>query len=356
MVAARTALVSGTAASARAERLDSIQALRAIAAVLVLVQHATVYVLMARNIDFKPYLQVDFGRMGVLLFFVISGFVMATCLDQGRGFLAQRAIRIYPAFWLAIGLSALLLAPTGLPWHYNLPSVFLVPNQLGNSPYSIPYWTLLYEVVFYVITYGLILLGGSRRIVTAGLLGWLAVVVAASRYTDVPLLMPGAWILLSPLNAFYIAGMLACLHRGQLARVPATALAVSALVAWSLGVALQDTAPMAGQLVLAGAYCAVLLAALRLRAPASLVRLGDWSYGLYLLHVPVIGLVIHVLAAAAPGLRTSIAWLLVFSSALVAGFAFGWAEHRLHSAAKRLLRRRAAGDGQPSRLSLRRKS
>ncbi|MBA2964825.1 MULTISPECIES: acyltransferase family protein [Ramlibacter] len=348
--------MSETAAAPRAGRLDSIQALRAIAAVLVLVQHATVYVLMARNIDFKPYLQIDFGRMGVLLFFVISGFVMATCLDQGRRFLALRAMRIYPAFWLAIGCSALLLAPTGLPWHYNLLSAFLIPHQFPNTPYAIPYWTLVYEAVFYVVTYGLILLGGSRKIVTAGLLGWLAVVIAANRYANIPLLVPGAWILLSPLNAFYIVGMLACLHREPLFRIPATALAVFAAVAWTLGTSLQDAAPMAGQMVLACAYCAVLLLAIRFRSPAILVRLGDWSYGLYLLHVPVIGLAIYLLGAWAPGLRTSWTWLAVFSSALLAGFAFGWAEHRIHGVAKRLLRRRAVADGQPSRLSLRRKS
>lgn len=310
-------------------RLGAIQALRTIAAALVVLQHVTVHVLQARGVDFRPFLKVDLGRAGVLLFFVISGFVMAGCLREGRAFLLNRALRIYPGFWLAAAITFLLLGSVYGPLSY-----LLLPHVPGAVPYSIPYWTLMYEVVFYVVTYAFILARFDRRRITAALLAWLACVVVASRYQQVDLLLPGSlWTWASPLNGFYILGMLAALYRDELARVASPWLALVAIVGWTCGDALKAD-PMASQVTLAVAWTSLLLLGLRFRWPAVLERLGDYSYGLYLLHVPLIGAV--VLSLGGSGLRLSALYLVALVASMVGGLAFGWLEFRLHRAVKRL--------------------
>jgi exopolysaccharide production protein ExoZ len=309
-------------------KLGAIQALRAIGAALVVFQHVSVYVLMSRGIDFQPYLRFDFGRAGVLLFFVISGFVMVGCMREGRSFIVHRALRIYPGFWLAAAVSFLLL---GTP--YGPKALLLLPHELANSPYTVPYWTLIYEVVFYAVTYVLILTGLQRKGLTVVLLAWLASLVAVSRYQQVPLLVPAQWIWFSTLNAYYILGMLAALYREDLDRVPSPVLGLFAIVAWAVGEGLKSDV-MASQAVLACAYVSLLLLALRWSWNAWFAKLGDWSYGLYLVHVPLIGVAIQAMTGTS--LRVSAAWLLVFVFAMAAGLAFGWVESRLHRRFKAL--------------------
>lgn len=72
----------------------SIQGLRAIAAFLVVFQHAIYFACTAKGVDFTPYLPIGFGQMGVGIFFVISGYVMTLCLSQGAMFMPQRIARI----------------------------------------------------------------------------------------------------------------------------------------------------------------------------------------------------------------------------------------------------------------------
>jgi peptidoglycan/LPS O-acetylase OafA/YrhL len=60
-----------------------------------------------------------------------------------------------------------------------------------------------------------------------------------------------------------------------------------------------------------------------------LARAGDWSYGLYLIHVPIL------IAVCAAGAMLSAPAKLVFVVAFVVagagGLAFGWAEHSIYA-------------------------
>ena len=102
--------------------LHSIQALRGIAALLVVVLHSYVY-LEARNIIPKVPTLVDSGRAGVDIFFVISGFIMVLISGNSFGkpgapqrFLIRRIIRIVPIYWFYTLLMAILL--------FTLPHLF----------------------------------------------------------------------------------------------------------------------------------------------------------------------------------------------------------------------------------------
>ena len=321
-------------------KIGAIQALRAVGALLVVFQHVTVYVLLSRGIDFMPYLRFDFGRAGVLLFFVISGFVMAGCMKEGRSFIAHRALRIYPAFWLAAGISFLLLHTP-----YGIRALLLTPHVLVNSPYTVPYWTLIYEAMFYVLTYAAILAGLQRRGVTIALLVWFASLVMVSQYHQVPLLVPAGWIWFSTLNVYFIFGMLAALYREEVDRIPTVGLALFAILAWAADAGLKGDA-MAYQAVLACVYVSLVMLAMRFDWNPWLQRLGDYSYGLYLLHVPLIGLAI--LALKDSSTRVSLFWIATFAFAVLGGLAFGWIEFRLHRMMKTAGRALRPATAQPS--------
>jgi len=99
----------------RARRLDNIQALRGIAAVLVVFYHIALFLREGAwpGVSGYPTGIWDQGWVGVDLFFVISGFIMVwTTRDIQRGvgtaanFLWRRALRIYPLWWICAAVMA----------------------------------------------------------------------------------------------------------------------------------------------------------------------------------------------------------------------------------------------------------
>ena len=120
--------VSGTIA---AQRNSGVQALRAIAALFVVVQHAVYYASLSAGVD-RPIFMY-WGDIGVSTFFVISGYVMVMCLPQGRMFMVWRVARIYPGFWAAVILSAVVYSLTGSFWQLDWYSLSLLPTQHMNG-------------------------------------------------------------------------------------------------------------------------------------------------------------------------------------------------------------------------------
>src|SRR5262245_61954213 len=90
--------------------LTSVQALRALAALLVLVGHTVSNINRAAAATGAPTPAIVHlpGGFGVDLFFAISGFIMVVSSEQlfglpgaGRTFLERRLVRIVPLYWLA---------------------------------------------------------------------------------------------------------------------------------------------------------------------------------------------------------------------------------------------------------------
>ncbi|MEL7976902.1 acyltransferase [Isoptericola sp. F-RaC21] len=151
-----------------------------------------------------------YGFLGVQLFFVISGFViMMTAYGRTiTGFAASRVARLYPAYWAAVALTVVLqLAwdggrnPTLLDSLVNLTMLqeaWDVPNVQGA------FWTLWFEMKFYLLIGVFILVGITRRRVIAFAVLW-PLVAELARATDSGLLSS----LLIPSYAPYFAvGML----------------------------------------------------------------------------------------------------------------------------------------------------
>ncbi len=148
-------------------RYTFIDGLRGLAAMAVVLFHA----LRGNHIDIVATEIVGLvvmGEAGVVIFFVISGFVIMHSLFNvqvdPRGvwrFVLRRSVRLDPPYWVAIGLamSFSLIANVVLPnresQEYSLEQVaaHLVYTQeiLGYLHINPVFWTLCYEIQFYVV-------------------------------------------------------------------------------------------------------------------------------------------------------------------------------------------------------------
>jgi peptidoglycan/LPS O-acetylase OafA/YrhL len=101
-----------------------------------------------------------FGWVGVEIFFVISGFVIANSASKSspKEFLFGRALRLYPAVWIASTLSLviLLIFLREKASEFILPyfqAMLLVPKGINGKWLDAVYWTLAAEMAFYGLVF-----------------------------------------------------------------------------------------------------------------------------------------------------------------------------------------------------------
>jgi peptidoglycan/LPS O-acetylase OafA/YrhL len=174
-VAVPVAITHAPSAASDTKRVQSIDGLRGIAALLVVLFHLHIAVSRAAADWLWPPIDwiARHGSLGVDIFFVISGFVIALSVSRGAGtfayfgrFILRRSIRLDPPYWAAILLEILLLHLTlrVFPEHQVvLPSaaqiishVLYLQNLLGYGNIVIIFWTLCYEIQFYAFFAGLV--------------------------------------------------------------------------------------------------------------------------------------------------------------------------------------------------------
>ncbi|MBM7062012.1 acyltransferase [Pseudomonas sp. UL073] len=280
--------------------LVSLQALRAIAAWMVVMHHV-----MQIFFDFKAsstagQLFVDKGAVGVDIFFVISGLVIYLS-TQGKDmpvgrFLFNRAARIVPAYWLyslAMALIILFAQPLvpgqTFDWTHFLRSLLFIPaeNPAGYGLYPTlgVGWTLNYEMLFYLL-FALVFLVPERF--------RLLLVAAALVAVCEGLTRSGV------LSGFYhnqivyefLLGLgIGMLYRrgwiGQGLWLPLLILGAALLALYHL-----DSSQRLLHWGLPSALIVVACVALEpyLQRSRVLKALGNWSYSVYLLHVLVLSL------------------------------------------------------------------
>ena len=139
-------------------KLIGLQYLRGLAACSVVIFHA------AGRIGWKFHA----GEAGVDLFFLLSGFLMVTITDANTcslKFLADRARRIVPIYWIATsvmlgGCLAHVFPNRQLDVAHVIASYFFLPWRPPGSIHAWPLivagWTLNYEMMFYVVFAALI--------------------------------------------------------------------------------------------------------------------------------------------------------------------------------------------------------
>ncbi len=151
-------------------RIPSLDGLRAISIAFVLVQHSVA----STGSAFEQY-TTNFGRLGVWIFFVISGFIITHLLlregERGpislRGFYVRRGFRLLPALFAFLLFLAVVRAPGVEPIHLASGALFLVPYVpwgAENHPWSTGHlWSLAVEEHFYLLWPPLLACFGVRR-------------------------------------------------------------------------------------------------------------------------------------------------------------------------------------------------
>jgi exopolysaccharide production protein ExoZ len=325
-------------------RLNSLQALRGIAALLVAASH--LYGVDQRYFG-GPVLPpiIQFGFAGVDLFFVLSGFVMVLLTQFGAGhrlivpaFLFSRVTRVYPLWWLVLGVVSVvwLVRPALFVSTPNLQAdFFLLPHE--GLPFLAVGWTLIHEIYFY-IAFGFLLLLPNRHF-ALGLLGWMLLIVVSNAFSDAfntsppPILK----LVIHPLTlefGFGVAvGLLATKgYRPKPFVLLLTGiiwLAIAGLFSLDQGTILFDR-NWVRTLVFGPAWALVLWGIVALEAdegivtPLYLVGLGNASYALYLVHVPIFGALSRMFSPSfgASPWDNVLAWLMllliaIFTAAII---------------------------------------
>lgn len=309
----------------RDHRLDSVQILRALAALMIVFAHAEAFVTIqaeARGLSFRPLAGLPLGA-GVDLFFVISGFIIVFASERffatrgGAGeFLKRRLCRIVPLYWFATVLTLAMLWRAHAAGTGTAPSLAAIAASLAFVPYDAmgygpryPFpvmdlgWTLNYEMLFYALFALVIWMPrAAAGLATAAILLAGVLVVWMWPPESVPL-----WFWFQPIVLEFALGIgIALLFRRgvRLAAAPRAGLIVIGVSVWlCLDPTWFDPTVGPGQygwprLFIQGGGAALILAGavlgateFRSSALRSVSRLGDSSYALYLLHPFVIQLV-----------------------------------------------------------------
>lgn len=295
----------------------NIQSLRGIAVLAVIFFHL-IGIQRKYSPDYALPEHLQFGAVGVDIFFLISGFLMMAVtrsfspgVKSMRRFVLHRVIRIYPLYWLvSVPILAILLVDSA-PF---LTAIHFIPEMLKNIP-TTPYyllksmlllpqtnlppltvsWTLIHEMYFYCM-FGIFLLFPAKLHVPA-LIFWSIASQIFWQYLQPTQWQPWSYLLFNPLTLEFTTGcfMAVILQRWQ-APKPALVLftgVLSMLVSWYLWTTSNTFEfPIAGDRVIYFLLpCTLILVgavSLELRGSVFyplLQKIGDASYSLYLTHI-----------------------------------------------------------------------
>lgn len=318
------------------EKLHSLQSLRAIAALVVLVFHVCNHGAIRVALDLKPEALLALkiaADCAVDCFFVLSGFIMV--YTQGlvpRGaaaFAGQRLARIVPLYWVTtLAFAAYVLAfearEPGLAGaidqllagrNFLASSMLFVSHLLGYPfPVVLPGWSLEYEMLFYAVFAGAILVSRRHTVAITGAV--LAALVLSGALRPICLEFAfGAGI-----GVLWFRGLHRALTGAMLLVAPADVTAGLLTGAYAR-VGHDDWL----RLVLCGVpMTAVFLVALCMvqrRRPA-LAVLGECSYAIYVSHCAWLAVYVHFFMPLLPSgsgallLASGIAWCLAGGMAM----------------------------------------
>ncbi len=293
------------------ERLHSIDALRGIAALCVVVFHLKV---MTAHPGGALGVTNAFGRWGndylwtaVDLFFLISGFIFAHvylrdgALKAGtnaRNYAVARVARVYPLHLLTLFVVAAIVW-AGAPltpsfdrtavaydgYHFTLNMLMMQAAGIERTfSFNSPAWSLTSEFVCYALFF--VLARAGRRWLVAGALMLIAMGIAAELG-----LLPVPSRIARGLVGFFL-GVLLHQHREMFLRTPFPILLGMSALAMLVAPQLAGTRINAGVVMSFVAWPWLVLVCLhpashRMLESRMMQFLGDLSYSTYLLHIPL---------------------------------------------------------------------
>jgi peptidoglycan/LPS O-acetylase OafA/YrhL len=283
----------------------SIQVLRALAAIAVVIAHIADD-LTERALQSEALPRLDFFQAGVDVFFVISGFVMVyaseslfAATDAPKIFLLRRLNRIVPLYWLvtttylAIAWLASDLPHKGYSAGLAVASYLFIPWAGPDDtlePIVGQGWTLNYEMLFYVLF--AVAIAAPRRIAVALVSTALVLAVLAGSFFQPTSAIPKYWS--NEITLEFVLGMLLGLAYAEgvrLPRVPRMLLIAAGVCLIYVAAPQLGGVPLDHRALLWGTPAAMIVAGSVFGFPAgplpglqSLALLGDASYALYLVH------------------------------------------------------------------------
>jgi peptidoglycan/LPS O-acetylase OafA/YrhL len=371
-----------------------LDALRAVAALLVVYAHLSHYLLRGARQVSAEWLHA--GPAGVMLFFLVSGYIIPASLERHgdlRRFWISRLTRLYPLYLVVCAVVAVALPVTGAQVIAHLT---MLPQLLGAPLVTPVVWTLSFEMAFYLIVAALfalrlhrasavvavvlavaavataplapnLLAGPALPVLVAGaLLAGLAALISKRGRVggavlllalSVTLLVAGQDVshvwdgLLIPAVMFTGTAVYRAEH-GQIPRWQAAAAAAAVgcalLTNWFAELVSLDAltprnmARSVITLLVIGGSFAIGMACRHRRVPRSLAGLGLISYSVYLIHVPLIGLLAPALTALGDRLHGP-GELVAVAGFLALLFGLSWLTYRyIEVPGQRLGRRLAA--------------
>lgn len=289
-------------------KLVTVQYLRAIAALLVVASHALLYPL-----TYQDMFDERIGWLGVILFFVVSGFIMVSVTGTDRfdpiKFMRRRILRVVPLYWLFTLVAACLaivlpevFKTTVFDFGQLLMSLFFIPfhnpASHGYHPLYKLGWTLNYEMFFY-LCFALLAVFTARKRVVVLTIGFTLLTLYGFIF-EPKTAFPGFYTSYMPL-AFVVGAWAGLFYiEGRLRALSGKLLFVFYLIA---GLALfqgfivnkehyADPIAFFGLVSFAGLIL-VLVVAQEHKAPKwrLLEYLGDASYSIYLAHIFAVGII-----------------------------------------------------------------
>ena len=323
--------------SSATEKFHSIQLLRAVAALMVVLHHA-------RNPVpgfYDPIPQFLALQSGVDIFFVISGFIMFTAAagESWQGFALKRVIRIAPLYWIANGVKFVSMGIKIISAKYlgyvALSLAFIPAFSLFHPDYIWPYltqgWSLNFEMLFYA-AFAAGLASGRLRLVTGVVIGLLIAAGTVYHGHSAVIVM-----FTSPIMLEFAMGAVLAQARRACAGPLVALLAPTglALIALANGVFQLDPGNFVGvqRVVFFGLPAMLVVAGFRALEPsirrwrgAGLVEtIGNASYAIYLFQEQAIGYSVRIVRAMHLAGAAQFAMLVML--ALVLAIGIGLAVH-----------------------------
>lgn len=264
---------------------------------------------------------LEYGRLGVAGFFVLSGFVIAHSLRSSfegtidvPNYLTRRVVRLTPPYYAAIVVALVFafgasvqdgtsFAPGGAPFGWGRAAAHLIYAQelFGYVNFNDVYWTLGLELQFYAVLAGLLWLNQRLRPRSVLPAMYLVNAAFALAWPYGLLTIEGRATLFMPLWYSFLLGVL--IFAARAGQIPWAAPVVFAV--------LLALAPFVHAPDGAFARTSALTGALMMAAVGR-DRLGTWlsdhlsqflgrvSYSLYLIHTPILGAVIVAVTKVLP--------------------------------------------------------
>jgi exopolysaccharide production protein ExoZ len=294
-----------------------IEVARSVAPLIVLWAHILPYAAIGKRLRLLD----DGAHVGVLLFFLVSGFIIShvATLESRREFLVKRIFRIVPMLFFGV-TAAYLISSTLLRWGLfpigparslsDLLFSILLMDWFFSTPYTLSVtWTLVSEVSFY----GLMFIA-YRSLAASPVVGTILLIAIAAALELLLVLALGGQVS----GVFYVmqvefifVGRAAYLYfSGRASLVAALALAGFALLiltglymttAYSRSLLLSDNSVIYSWVAAIAIFC--LLSKFITFCPRPLRFLSNISYSIYLLHYSV-GIAVFQVVRASYGVPT----------------------------------------------------